>query len=244
MHAVGAVVEVATGQSWNALFQQRLAQPLGLTTTRFVLTTPGNPRIAGGAESNATEFGRFMEVLRRGGVYQGQRILRRSSIEAMFARQSPVGVPILSTPLNIAGVDGSDYGVGVWLIGRDESGQLLTALAAGARGFASWIDFENQIVGVFATDVSNSGNLQAMYVSLKEAAALAVRTCEPCDSVDFNRDGVYPDDGDIRDFFLALAGGPCPHAVLCDTDFNNNGVFPEDQDILDFFHVLAGGACD
>ncbi len=245
MHAAGAAVEVATGLAWNTMFEQRFTGPsrLNMPNTRFVLTTPSNPRIAGGCESTASEFGRFMEMLRRGGVFNGQRYLSRQSVEAMFTRQSPVGVPILNTPVQIS-PDGADYGVGVWLIARDSSGQLRTALAAGARGFASWIDFEDQIVGTFSTDVSASGNLQNLYAQLIVAAETAIRACRDCDPIDFNRDGVFPDDRDVIDFFDALAGGPCPHVVFCDIDFNNNGVYPEDQDVIDYFSVLAGGSCE
>ena len=63
-----------------------------------------------------------------------------------------------------------------------------------------------------------------------------------CDSIDFNQNGVFPEDQDIIDFFNVLAGAPCP-AQDCNIDFNNNGVFPEDEDIIAFFRVLAGGTC-
>ncbi len=63
----------------------------------------------------------------------------------------------------------------------------------------------------------------------------------PCDDIDFNNNGVFPEDQDVVDFFDVVAGGTC---VACnDIDFNNNGVFPEDQDVIDFFNVLAGGSC-
>ena len=64
-----------------------------------------------------------------------------------------------------------------------------------------------------------------------------------CDSIDFNRNEVFPEDQDVIDFFNVLAGGPCPYAEPCDIDFNNNTVFPEDQDVIDFFNVLAGNEC-
>lgn len=65
---------------------------------------------------------------------------------------------------------------------------------------------------------------------------------EPCD-IDFNNDGVFPDDLDVVDFLSVLAGGACSQPN-CDTiDFNNDGVFPDDQDVLDFFAVLAGAPC-
>jgi glycosidase len=62
-----------------------------------------------------------------------------------------------------------------------------------------------------------------------------------CDSIDFNNNGVFPEDQDIVDFFNVLAGGTC--ATCNDIDFNNNQVFPEDVDVVDFFNVLAGGTC-
>jgi hypothetical protein len=62
-----------------------------------------------------------------------------------------------------------------------------------------------------------------------------------CDSIDFNNDGVFPDDQDVVDFFALLAGGAC--TACNDIDFNNDGVFPDDQDVVDFFNVLAGGDC-
>jgi hypothetical protein len=68
-----------------------------------------------------------------------------------------------------------------------------------------------------------------------------------CDTIDFNRNGVFPEDQDVIDYFNVLAGAPCPYllplGVPCDIDFNNNEVFPEDQDVIDFFNTLAGGAC-
>jgi hypothetical protein len=64
----------------------------------------------------------------------------------------------------------------------------------------------------------------------------------PCD-IDFNNNGVFPEDQDVTDFFNVLAGGPCS-TLTCDSiDFNGNGVFPEDQDVMDFFAVLAGAPC-
>jgi hypothetical protein len=68
-----------------------------------------------------------------------------------------------------------------------------------------------------------------------------------CDDIDFNNNGVFPEDQDVVDFFEVLAGGSpgtCDPVEGCnDIDFNNNDVFPEDQDVIDFFEVLAGGEC-
>ncbi len=72
----------------------------------------------------------------------------------------------------------------------------------------------------------------------------AAPDCTPgCDTIDFNGNGVFPEDQDVIDFFTVLAGGDCPTGTCNDIDFNNNAVFPEDQDVIDFFTVLAGGDC-
>lgn len=233
MHAAGAVAELAGGQPWNTLFQQRIAGPLGLSVTRFVLSSPSNPRIAGGCESNATEFGRFMEMLRRGGVHNPVigapvRVLSQNAVNAMFTRQSPVGVPVLGTPYeNI-----SDYGVGVWLDERDAQGNLIGAIAAGARGFASWIDFDDATVGVFATDQSNSGNAQPLYRMLRAAIQDAVRNPLACEA-DFNQNG-FVGTQDIFDFLSAWFAGDAA------ADINEQGGVSV-QDIFDFLALWFAG---
>ena len=155
MHAAGAAAEIAGGQPWNTLFAQRITTPLNMPATRFVLTTPSNPRIAGGCESNAEEFGRFMEMLRQGGVHNGTRLLTVGAVSQMFTRQTAPNVVIANTPLE----GSADYGVGVWLDERTEDGRLIGAIAAGARGFSSWIDFDDDLVGVLSTDLSVSQNV-------------------------------------------------------------------------------------
>lgn len=63
----------------------------------------------------------------------------------------------------------------------------------------------------------------------------------PCDAIDFNRDSIFPDDSDLRDFLSVFAGYECEGCS--DIDFNNDGLFPDDADMMAFLRVLAGGAC-
>ncbi len=187
MQAAGAAAEIAGGAAWTSLFADRIAQPLGMSVTRFVLTSPTNPRVAGGCESNAVEFSRFMEMLRRGGVHEGRRVLSQAAVDAMFTRQSPVGVPIDNTPLP----GSSDYGIGVWLDQRDASGNLIGAIAAGARGFSCWIDFDDGMVGCFSTDVSATGNVLGLLNLIRDAAEREVRNL-PCSPADVAGDAGVP----------------------------------------------------
>ena len=110
----------------------------------------------------------------------------------------------------------------------------LSQLGLSRPGFFNWqvtaINNSNWIVGTVVEGVGT--NL---------ARAFLFKIVLPCDTVDFNANGVFPEDQDVVDFFDVLAGASCP--ACNDIDFNNNGVFPEDQDVIDFFNVLAGGTC-
>jgi hypothetical protein len=64
-----------------------------------------------------------------------------------------------------------------------------------------------------------------------------------CDSLDFNGDGIFPDNQDLIDFLEVFAGGECPSPSCGDLDFNNDGIFPDNADIAAFLDVLSGGLC-
>ncbi len=64
-----------------------------------------------------------------------------------------------------------------------------------------------------------------------------------CDSIDFNRDGLFPDTADIDDFVSVFSGGPCSTGLCGDTDFNNDGLFPDSDDLELMLYVFSGGAC-
>jgi hypothetical protein len=104
------------------------------------------------------------------------------------------------------------------------------------------------ISGIGPISSSIAGNAEAIYRIEVLTPGVRIVSCSGrdytapvCDSIDFNNNGVFPEDQDAIDFFNVLAGGEC--STCGDIDFNNNGVFPEDQDVIDFFNVLAGGTC-
>ena len=75
------------------------------------------------------------------------------------------------------------------------------------------------------------------------AAALTVQSA-CCDSIDFNGDGLYPDNQDLVDFVTVFGGGACSNDPNCgDLDFNNDGLFPDNEDIFALFRVFGGGEC-
>jgi hypothetical protein len=97
--------------------------------------------------------------------------------------------------------------------------------------------------------IGNAPNLQAAFAVRdfiwdRVIQEVIDSAAQPCDSIDFNNDDLFPSDEDLIDFLTVLAGGQCSNGDLCnDVDFNNNCLFPEDQDIIAFVRVLAGGDC-
>jgi hypothetical protein len=129
-----------------------------------------------------------------------------------------------------------------------------TFLIEGRIDGGAWQTLE--LVGPGTTgDPNNSGTwVNASYTLADKGVAtgntlqlrfLAPR-CNPpagCDSIDFNGDGLFPDDADLVNFLAVLAGGACSTGTCNDIDFNNDGLFPDDSDLIAFLRVLAGGNC-
>lgn len=173
MQVAGAAAEVASGENFIDLFHERIAAPLELSNTQFVAASDDNPRVAGGVESTATDFGRFMDMLLNEGVDRvtGTQILAMSSVEEMLSRQTTDAQPNVFSP-----TDNQRYGIGVWVDQLEQAGPPVDALAGGARGFHSWIDRSLGLTFTFATDLSSFGNVQTlssmMHLSILQAISM------------------------------------------------------------------------
>lgn len=187
MQATGAAMEVATGERYVDLFAERIAEPLELVNTEFVIASDLNPRVAGGIESTASDFSRFMDMLLNDGVDRatGVRVLSAESVAGMLQRQTSDEQPIANSP-----VDNNRYGIGVWLDQLGQAGPTVDSIAGGARGFHSWIDESEDPVFTFATDMTSFQNVEVLS-SMMHAEILRMLTL----AGDFNRDGAV-DPGD------------------------------------------------
>lgn len=247
MHVAGAVAEAAGGQPFITLFANRIAAPLGLTQTRFFTSSDINPRIAGGIESTATEFGTAMEMLRNNGRHNGAQVLSPESVRQMFTRQTATGLPVLNSPFIAATPDQqSDYGVGIWLTARTGTGVLERALAAGARGFSAWIDFDDGMTGVFATDLSVAANVQPLLFQLQDAAQAAVRAARGCPAdIAGPNQGPFPDGATTADDIITFLAWYFASDLQADVSGlnqapNRDGVLTADDIIVYLSRFFAG----
>ncbi len=116
---VGRIVEVAGGMDLNRFIVERIARPLGMNNTAFLLDPaqaaklaqplplPGAPGLVigynpakppkwfsggGGLLSTAEDYARFGQMLLNGGELDGVRILSRKSVALMTSNHLPPGI--------------------------------------------------------------------------------------------------------------------------------------------------------
>lgn len=220
MHVAGRVCEVITGLDWDTLFEERVASPLGLTSTNYDgLYETDNPLIAGGAESSLGDYARVIRMLMNGGEYRGARILEPASIELMFTDMTD-GLPIRCTPSPDLE---RNYGLGCWVRGRPDGSRRIDS--PGAFGYTPWIELNEAgqpiLGGVFMIEDAFS-DLSAEINAVQDAALSARLACTPCPA-DFDFDGQLT----LFDF---LAFQSAWDAQAQAGDFDRDGVY----DLFDF----------
>ena len=174
MQVAGRMAELAAGKDWETIFQEKIAGPLGMSSTHFtpVDTTPGhNPMIGGGARTSLKDYIHFLEMIANDGRYHGRRILSAASIRAMQADQ--VGTAHVGPGeyvVRARGRIGSDiYGLGEWREEVDATGSAVLISSPSWAGAYPWIDKRNKIYGFFLARVNvekaNAGGFSAFYNS-------------------------------------------------------------------------------
>lgn len=173
MHTAGRIAEIVTGKSWDEVFQDTIAGPLGMTRTDYEgLGRTDNPLIAGGARSSIDDYSRFLQMILNRGVFEGKRVLSEAAVAEMLKDQT-FGVPLVGTPYaNYTNLDPNlpltRYGIGHWLEVVDPAtGAVVEHSSQGAFGCSPWIDYRRNLVGVFLT-FSVLNRVMPTYLKLKD----------------------------------------------------------------------------
>ena len=140
-----AAAESVTGESFTTLFQQRVAQPLGMTQTSFA--GGANPNPAGSARSSMSDYLRFVRAMWTDGDAGGTRLLSEQAVSEM-QRDQTGGAPIV-VATQIRKALGSRYGFGEWYDVLDPAMQAYEVSSPGTFGFRPWIDRQRDIYAVY-----------------------------------------------------------------------------------------------
>ncbi|HYF13655.1 MAG TPA: DNRLRE domain-containing protein [Phycisphaerales bacterium] len=146
---------------------------------------------------------------------------------------------------------GGDFGPARATTSVDGIGQYIWSSQGLVEDVQAWLDNPSSNHGWIMTGVETGDLPTAKRFASRQAEDPATRpvlivdyTPPPgCDSIDFNGDGLFPDNQDIQDFFDVFGGGACSTGTCNDIDFNNDGLFPDNADLEAFFSVFGGGNC-
>lgn len=153
MQVAGRMAEIAAGQSFDAIFQSRIAQPLGMAHSGYspVSTEPGfSPLLGGSLFTSVQDYGRFLMMISQNGVYRGKRIVSERAVAYMQSSQLEGARVRRGEYVEMVRQDlrKDIYGLGQWReeIDRDGHAQLISS--PGWAGAYSWFDKQYQVWGV------------------------------------------------------------------------------------------------
>jgi hypothetical protein len=132
------MAEVATGKSWVTLCQEKLWGPLGMDNTSYWIApfpATSNPMIHAGLITSIADFGQFMQMRLKLGVYNGTRIMSEASVLSMETDQT-------------GGV--GSYGFGIYPNDGVENFHY------GATSCGAWINRAKKYFGLVFTNVTGS----------------------------------------------------------------------------------------
>jgi CubicO group peptidase (beta-lactamase class C family) len=166
----GYIATLVSGKSWNNFFHDAVVAPLGLKT--FSYGFGGNPRIAGGGESNVSDYSKILRMLLRGGVSdRGVRLLSEDLVREMETNQTEglVMQPLPSLFFYGGGDmqnEFSGYAFGFFILSDAvvaPSGSPGPVLAdPGAYGATSWIDLGISYGGILLINSNTTVGLKML----------------------------------------------------------------------------------
>jgi CubicO group peptidase (beta-lactamase class C family) len=132
----GRIAELVTRQDWNTLFEERIKQPLEMTTMTYG-DTP-NPRLGGGASCNMRDFTNLLQMHLNDGEFRGRRVLSATMAREMHKDQL-LGVKFHSVPSHH---HTEGYGLSWWFDIVDDEGRAVQTTVPGGFGAVPWINWE------------------------------------------------------------------------------------------------------
>ncbi|MDO8362362.1 MAG: serine hydrolase domain-containing protein [Actinomycetota bacterium] len=167
LFVAAAIAEVVTGESFAQMFHDRIAAPLRMDHTAFlqVQTREYDPALvdhpspAGSAVSTLGDYGRFLEMIyHRGVAPDGTRLLSDEAITEMQTNQIEDADYGAAAAFRVA--TEAPYGLGEWIDWTDAQGAATVLSSDGAFGFRPWIDYENDLFGVYLIDDRGEGYVE------------------------------------------------------------------------------------
>lgn len=159
MHAWGRVAEIidsmkGNNRDWRQIAKEEFFNLLKMDSTDYTDFYPNNPAVAGGIETTPCDYLKFLKMISNNGIYNGDTILKQTSIDEMFTDQTK-NAPIYHTfwPHNHPDfpetVDTIKYTFGAWWSELDNNGNIIQITSPGAYGHYPFYDKCRNVYGTF-----------------------------------------------------------------------------------------------
>ena len=197
---LGRIVEVASGQTLDAFFRERIFEPLGMVDTDFYVPADKIHRLmacysrnpetgvitladeagdesklyrsqppmlngGGGLVSTVRDYHRFCLMLLHGGRLDGAQLLSPKTVEFMRLNHLPENKTIKQMgdkTFSEARMEGNGFGLGGSVVVNTaetmQPGSLGTFSWGGLASTFFWIDYEEEIIAIQATQMMPSGS--------------------------------------------------------------------------------------
>lgn len=132
---IAHAAEVVTGQKWEAIFKERIANKCDMKNTFFERFSD-NPDTGKGAQSSLNDFAHLMEMIRDNGQYLGEKVLSVDAVKELEKLQA----------------GSSQYGLGTWVYP-----EFKETMSTGAFGMRAWVNRSNNAYAVIMTMKNDSG---------------------------------------------------------------------------------------
>jgi D-alanyl-D-alanine-carboxypeptidase/D-alanyl-D-alanine-endopeptidase len=158
LHVAARMAEVATGSSWNQIFDIQLRQPLGLSSQFAFYARPRqgddpdpiNPLPAGGMRASMNEYARVLRFVFDKGRWQGAQIMLPGIFDLQTVTPYPDAV-VMTTPAANPNVR---YGLTAWLECDTPQTGCQVISSPGVFGFTPWLDRETGYYAILGMELS------------------------------------------------------------------------------------------
>ena len=171
LQIAGAVIEKISGKSFETLFAERIAKPIGMKNTDFGKGKVALP--AGGASSTPEDYLHFLVMILNKGTFNGKRILSEKSINEMQVNRITNEVKVSYSPAEAAGFG---YGFGEWVMDTSTiNNQTKSVSSPGMFGSFPWVDNEKKYCAFLMTFNLTSQRRNERYKALKQLTDQAIQ---------------------------------------------------------------------
>ncbi|WP_233583244.1 serine hydrolase [Corallococcus sp. CA053C] len=183
LQVAARMAEVVTGRTWNTLFAQTLATPLGLPADVTYYTAPTqilgttNPLVAGGLRASMNEYAKLLALVYHRGRYAG---LEKGTLGLFVAqtREPYPSVIVGNSPMADLGYP-YRYGLTAWLECTTPATGCSSISSPGAFGWTPWMERDAgyyAILGMQLSGTDVSGGVVAFSVDLERDLKPLIRT--------------------------------------------------------------------